>query len=93
MIDKVLANKIYDILVEYGASKQDHVRHQFVQYFTEEGQYKEFRFMGIFGSGGKCRYTSHTLVPVYCNYYPESGTKELDAKMDELNEKIAKLFE
>ena len=43
----------------------------------------EYRFMGAFGFGGKLRLGS--VYGLTADYYPESRTAELDAKMRDLN--------
>ncbi len=81
-------NRVYDLLTNYGASPSK--RDRFVQYMCEDHSGHEYRFMGIFGFGGKCRRDSYDNR-VSVDYYWESKTPELDAKCKELNEKISAL--
>lgn len=83
------ANKVWDLLVQgYGAQESD--RSSFVEYLTTPDSYHEFRFMGIFGFGGKLRLSSyHGLT---ADYYWESETHYLNHKMRALNDKLEKLW-
>lgn len=81
------ANKVYDILIEYGAPVDD--RDDFV-YHHCEGEIKfmctEWRFCGIFGFGGKYRSTWNGVTA-----YSEDITPEMQISLDECNEKLKSL--
>ena len=81
--------KVYGLLVEYGASTDEHRRAQFVRYMSAERlSPHEYRFGGMFGFGGKCR-TGPRGTTV--DYYHEDHTPKLDALCAELNLRIAAL--
>lgn len=87
-----LADAIYDVLVECGASKALLDRAQFVVYVSterngEDGS-REWRFAGRLGFGGKLYVASGR---VYVGCYPESRTPERIALIEAANEKIAAL--
>jgi hypothetical protein len=79
------ANKVWNLLTsKYGAKEED--RYSFCEYFTKDNRFShEYRFMGIFGFGGKIRLGYRGL---YADYYPESSTPKLDAEMSSLNDAL-----
>lgn len=87
-LTKEQANKVFDILVEYGARSDD--RYSFISYLSEQHENHEFRFRGIFGFGGKFRLNGYSGFQA--DYYPESHTVELDLKMVELKKKLKTLY-
>lgn len=82
------ANKIVCVLVKYGMS--EHSSRNLVSDLSERSFSRnndlEFRFMGIFGFGGKVRYG--TWDGFRADYYPESRTPELNEKMKELEAEL-----
>lgn len=50
----------------------------------------EYRFQGHFGFGGKMR-TRHNLLTTV-DYYPENRTDALDARLAQVNAKLAELW-
>lgn len=82
------ANKVFDILVEYGANKID--RYSFISYLSKQHGNHEFRFRGIFGFGGKFRLNDYSGFQA--DYYPENYTPELDIKMVELEARLKTLY-
>ncbi len=47
-----LFRQVFDVLLKAGAHEAQ--REEFLHYFHETGDHKEFRFMGALGFGGKC---------------------------------------
>ncbi len=81
-----LANKIYDVLVHRGGASE-YERDAFVNYHTDESiTYKEWRFQGKFGFGGKYRSKYNTI---HC--YSENETPELLNLMNEINNILTEL--
>lgn len=82
------ANEVYNLLVrEAGAS--EYYRDNFIEYLTEEDWSHEYRFMGIYGFGGKLRLNQRGLS---ADYYQENRTNELDRKMNALNNALTKMW-
>lgn len=90
MIDTVIANKIYDILVEYvGAndkkgswSREDFVTRQI------RNHCEEFRFQGCLGFGGKFERRNNKWT-VTC--YAENMTPERNLAIEQANHALASL--
>lgn len=87
------AAKAYDVLVEYGAPKGEKFDlrvDDFVFYMTDGDKtcHKEWRFMGMFGFSGKCRWTNSRGF--YADY-AEGKTTLKDQRMKDLNEKLQKI--
>lgn len=82
------ANQVWDLLeAEYGAGSDPWTRRSFVDYLTRgDTSGHEFRFMGIFGPGGKLRLNNYDGL--YVTYYPESETPERKAKAAILNAQL-----
>ena len=79
------ANKVYDILVQFGAREDD--RDSFVYHHCKD-KYPatEWRFCGVFGFGGKYRSGNN-----YVTYYSEDETPERETKLNEVNELLNKM--
>lgn len=97
-------DQVYDLLIEYGASKDSLKRKEFIEHMThpqdfidcQNKQDREYRFGGIFGWGGKCRLSMASTFPVSVYYYSINKTNSeernmLERKCKELNEKIKAL--
>lgn len=80
------ANSIYDLLVEYGAGES--MRKSFVYHHCKEEKEmcREWRFQGVFGFGGKYYSRENRIC-----YYKEDWSDSLDAKKEELNEKLSRI--
>lgn len=93
-----LFENLYDILILRGANIDE--RDSFIRTFTKPGEYTphEWRFCGIFGLGGKFRYTESIFdlkknkCPFYVDYYPEDRTNELDRRLNNMNLEIKECF-
>lgn len=82
------ANKVYDLLVCYGATP---TKREYLLYLCEDHPWGyEFRFMGIFGRGGELLFNSYDGLRA--NYYPEDRTPELDQKMETLNQELKEFW-
>ncbi len=79
------ANKIYDILVTYGAV--EYYRPSFVQYVTTE-ELREWRFQGVFGFGGKVRERNGK---VRVDYYQEDKTPVREEALARINQELNSL--
>lgn len=84
------ANKVWDLLTsKYGAQEND--RYSFCEYYTKDNQFShEYRFMGIFGFGGKIHLDLHGLS---ADYYPECETPKLNVEMSNLNATLQSYWE
>lgn len=96
MLDRLTrdqANAVYDILIEEcGATDpRGHERVSFAYYMMDERSFKEFRFQGSLGFGGKCRLNGNYPVP-YVDCYREDQTTERLVMILRANERIAALF-
>lgn len=89
------AHAIYTILAEECGATDDHMgfdRDSFVRYMmSSDWWFKEWRFCGHLGFGGKCRVNSNHPVP-HVDYYPEDRSAKRDAMVDAANVRIAALF-
>jgi hypothetical protein len=87
-----LAEAIYDVLVEEaGASNDDGDRWQFTGYVCGDrdgGSWREYRFCGALGFGGKFHANAGRL---YVSCYPEDATAEREVTIARANERIAAL--
>ncbi len=86
LISAKWCNRIYDLLVEYGADED--IRESFCHIHSTEGC-NEWRFQGKFGFGGKFR--NHREW--YADCYPEDENPERGTLLKELNEKLLSLWE
>jgi len=84
------ATKVFGLLVrDYGASRDQW--YGFRDYFTQTCFHgHEYRFMGIFGIGGKLRLDTYSGLRA--DYYRESETPELNQKMETLNLELKKMW-
>lgn len=83
-------NKIYDILVEAGASADEHMRQDFIHHFTSYDPPTEWRFMGKLGFGGKFRYRPCGAVFIV-DCYSEDMNSTRRKVIDETNTKLKPL--
>lgn len=72
------ANEVYNLLV-HRAGAHEYYRRCFIDDLTEEEWTHEYRFMGIYGIGGKLWLGAAKGLSV--DYHPENRTPELDQKM------------
>lgn len=86
--DKTFFNAVYDVLVEFGGAPK-HMRGNFVQCHLDENYpCKEYRFMGLFGFGGKYRSETNSI-----DYYRENTTIERDAAQKIVNDKLKSIYQ
>jgi hypothetical protein len=86
LLDKVFANKVYDILVEFGGAIEDE-RSDFIYHHCDyEYGCMEWRFRGVFGSGGKYRSERNGV-----SYYPESETPEMVVGKELVERKLKRM--
>jgi len=78
------ANKIYDILVKYGAN--EYMRRSFINAHTCPDVCTEWRFMGELGFGGKYRSERNTV-----DCYREDETKERLKLIKKINKELEKI--
>ena len=80
-------NKVYTILVKYGGALEKY-RNEFIYEQTRDTliSSKEYRFVGIFGFGGKYRLATNSVT-----MYKEDVTEDLQQKLDILNKKLANI--
>jgi hypothetical protein len=84
------AAEVFCLLVrDYGVSREQW--YDFCDYFTQPRFHgHEYRFMGIFGMGGKIRLDDHQGLRA--DYYHESETPELNQKMKTLKAELHKMW-
>lgn len=87
----ILAAKAYDILIETGQRQEDEMdRFHFIHNFfkmLKEGR-GEYRFQGKLGFGGKI-WVDDLPPRIYVTQYREDETKESQATIKIINEKLA----
>jgi hypothetical protein len=90
VITKEQANAVFDILIEE-CKAQEFDRDQFVRYMTTDPDdgFKEFRFGGTLGFGGKCKLSNGS---VYTSYYAEDHTEARMAASNAANRRIDDLM-
>lgn len=90
VIDKYVADCIWDVLVEFcGASDNEFDRFSFVNHACTN-EWTEYRFGGVFSSGGK---VWNNAGMFYVSYYREDETKERRAAMDKANLVLTEIHE
>jgi hypothetical protein len=83
----VSADEVYRVIVEEcGADEEQRVSFGFDRYWNEDG-WKEWRFCGLLGFGGKVYRTNRGDVYVAC--YREDRTPDRDAMVARANERLA----
>ena len=91
------ANAIYTVLVnEAGAEEASTFRQRFVQYLStdEAFEYREFRFCGKLGFGGKCNVDVHRRkCSVYVSCYWEDETCERRQIIHRCNSMIKEIMD
>lgn len=90
-----LADEIYDILIECGASDTLEERMQFCVYMCDPANGgatspREWRFVGALGGGGKVH---ASRGKIYVDCYPEDLTEKRRAVIDAANVKLRNLIE
>lgn len=98
LLNVTQADAVYDVLVtECGATDLPDSggyseRAAFVRYMTDaRHRWKEWRFSGDLGLGGKCRINSNHPAP-YVDYYPEDRSVARDRMVRRANARISALF-
>lgn len=77
------ANKVYDILIEFGGATESY-RSSFIHaHCKDEYPCQEWRFQGHLGFGGKYRSERNKV-----DYYAEDQTDERDAIKNTVNTKL-----
>ena len=79
---------VYDILVEDGGASEE-MRDAFKQGFLRMEEYREWRFQGHFGFGGKLY---RDIGRWRVDYYIEDRTPQLDALRERMNDKLEDLL-
>jgi len=79
------ANKVYDILVQFGAREAERFEFIYHHCVAKDGC-MEWRFQGMFGFGGKYRSGWNGVTA-----YPESITTTMQKKLDECNNLLKQL--
>jgi hypothetical protein len=93
-ISEEAAHEIYDALIEHaGAYKpedgeRDSGRDSFVRYATE-GTWREYRFQGSLGFGGKARFYGENF---YVDCYPEDITPKRQDAIEATNKALTEIF-
>lgn len=92
MTTAMLYGKVWDILDEFGGAgpggKED-----FVNYMCRPDVQAldsiEYRFMGVFGAGGKIWQSDNRL---YVSYYPEDDSEALNDRVDRINSLLSAIY-
>ncbi len=89
MLDEQWANLVFDLLrQEVGAEEKD--REDFLSYLAKSSDYKEFRFCGDLGLGGKFYLTRHDWR---VNFYKEDSNARREALKVKVNALLAEMRE
>jgi hypothetical protein len=92
-MDQQTAYRIWDILVEECGAKPPEgaysEREEFALYMATEDRWKEFRFMGKLGFGGKLK---SFPSGVYVDCYPEHLNEERSLMIERANTRIGELL-
>ena len=89
MVNEHWADLIFDLLhQEAGAEEKD--REDFCLYLTKDGDYKEFRFCGDLGLGGKFYLTRHEWR---VNFYKEDSNARREALKIKVNDALKEMRE
>ncbi len=89
MLDEQWTNLVFDLLrQEVGAEEKD--REDFLNYLAKEGDYKEFRFCGDLGLGGKFYLTRHDWR---VNFYKEDSNARREALKVKVNTLLSEMRE
>lgn len=90
-LTQAVADKVYDLLVAFGAADQEVERDSFVYFHSHEAQSisNEYRFQGVFGFGGKFRNDCRSF---YVDYYCENANPYLDWLQADLNQQLHQLY-
>ena len=86
-LKRIGVNAIWNILVELGGAHAPSID-QFVHFMEEADQFREFRFCGKLGFGGKFWWNSGRM---YVNCYREHETRSTKALIKRINAALAKL--
>ena len=93
-IPEHIANKIYNILVEIGASER--MRNGFIYLFSHDNDIEEWRFQGKLGFGGKF-WNEYSHINKSYNWrvscYSEDETPEILQIINDTNTKLCELSE
>ena len=82
-------HQVFDLLVGFAGAKERDRKSALIYLTKKTESGHEWRFMGLFGMGGKLFLYGGK---VFVDYYWENQTPKLDALRDSLNEKIAQIM-
>jgi len=87
MMTEEKLNRIYDILIKYGA--MENYRSSFLINYLSDEVSKEWRFSGVFGFGGK--FWANNYGELYANYYIEDQSLERELLLEKLNAELKEI--